>query len=155
MRAVTFQDPYALAALTVKDVDNRKTGIPEKLLGKRIAIHAGAAFDKGDKWGLHGRLRAAGLDFDRCVLGAIIGTVKLLGWVRPDGTGASTPAHYPECLKALDSPWRAPGAKCLWTLRDPIILAEPIPCKGALGFWTVPPEIEVRINAALRAQEIG
>lgn len=35
-----------------------------------------------------------------------------------------------------------------WVLTDVVALREPVPCKGMLGLWTVPPAVVERIEAA-------
>ena len=59
--------------------------------------------------------------------GCIIGTVELM-----------------ECVDESDDP--AFGGDIGFVLADPQPLTEPIPCKGHLGFWAVPPEIERQIG---------
>lgn len=36
-----------------------------------------------------------------------------------------------------------------WMLRDVRALPDPIPCRGALSLWTVPPDVQLSIAAAL------
>ncbi len=40
------------------------------------------------------------------------------------------------------------GPTC-YVLRDVSVLSEPVPCKGVLGFWALPPDVEERIRAQL------
>lgn len=56
-------------------------------------------------------------------LGMIIGTVELV-----------------DCVTASKSPWFCGGYG--WVLKDPKLLAHPIPARGALGFWDF--SLEVR-----------
>lgn len=42
----------------------------------------------------------------------------------------------------------APG-RFAWFLGQARELAKPVPCKGSLGFWKLPPEVEAQIRAQL------
>ncbi|MCY4027878.1 MAG: hypothetical protein OXH75_16395 [Acidobacteria bacterium] len=42
------------------------------------------------------------------------------------------------------------GGDVGFVLDDPQSLAEPIPCRGALGFWTVPDDIAQQIEGSIR-----
>jgi len=61
---------------------------------------------------------------------AILGTVEVVG-----------------CVGALPSPSAIPGQRH-WILDDPPPLPEPIPCKGALGLWTLPTNLNAILPAA-------
>jgi hypothetical protein len=37
-----------------------------------------------------------------------------------------------------------------YVLRDVRALAKPVPCRGALGFWTLPPDVELAVAAQVR-----
>ena len=63
---------------------------------------------------------------DELEFGVIVGTVELAG-----------------CVVRSESPWFT--GLYGFVLRNPIALTKPIPCKGRLGFWTVPAEIERQI----------
>lgn len=39
-----------------------------------------------------------------------------------------------------------------YVLKNPRPLAKPVPCKGALGFWQIPPEIEQEIKRQLKGK---
>lgn len=162
MYALTFQQPYATAALTVKPIDNRPHAPPEYAVGQRIAVHAGVKLDREDAWGLHARLReafdAAGIARSLMALpkGVVLGTVLLKGYVKPGAKLNGETCEYAargvygrEVDAILASEWRASGARCLWVLEEPRILKRPIPCAGALGLWRLPEAVEVE----LRAQE--
>jgi hypothetical protein len=149
MRALTLIQPWATAILTLgKDVENRKWAPGRKLIkiGERFAIHAGKKIDKAA--------------YDDLVLnvigpvempvpselptGVILGSVELAAisgeWVDDDG-----PAEL--CMSARKSPWAVQGSPAWWVLRNPRLLATPIPCKGALGLWTVPEQYLAALEA--------
>ena len=52
------------------------------------------------------------------------------------------------------SAWAMPG-QFHWTLTRVRPLAEPVPCKGALGIWTVPEDAESAVRAQLEASHAG
>ncbi len=122
--------------LGIKRIENRSWAAPRSLIGERIAIHASA-------------LAPAQLPREIASLalppigeltanrGVILGTVRL--------------AH---CLYVEDLPYDvrqdpfAEGDFC-WLLAEPIPLASPTECKGALRLWDVPPPILSAIRAAV------
>jgi len=130
MKALTLQRPWpgAIARLG-KRIENRTWAAPRSIIGQRIAIHAGAAFDR------------EGTDWIWRVTGAALKLAEPQGIVMT----VLVTACYPIDALPLDlrSLW-ACGPEC-WILADPIVLPKPITCRGALGLWTVPPEIERRL----------
>lgn len=133
MRALTIKQPWADAiAHGEKRAENRTWEPPKKHRGTRFLIHAGAAYD------LMGRfiIDRAELDTWPDTRGAIIGVATLQSFhAAADGCCA---------------PWGEPNVYH-WVLTDVIALPEPVPAKGALGFWT---PTEETVNAVLR-QETG
>lgn len=129
--ALSVRQPWAWAILHAgKDTENRDWRHPNpglKFRG-RVAIHAASGMTQ------HEYLNAA--DFIdttashvRCppphelVRGAIIGSVDVVDVVRYRG---------PATAEQLQSPWFVGPVGLI--LRDPVA-CEPIPCKGALGFF--------------------
>lgn len=134
MKALSIRQPWAWAILHAgKDVENRDW--PTKLRG-RIAIHASATLRRAeylDFLEYYGALVGAGVPdvtvpaHESLPLGAIVGTVEIV-----------------DCVTRSDSPWFMGDYG--FVLRNPIALPEPIPCRGALGFWDVPDEVKVQIQ---------
>lgn len=146
MKALSVRNPWAWAILHGKDVENRewsKDYVPRIWLERelrtrgsvRVLLHAGKGCTK--------REYEDAVDFietsselvvpplAELPLGAIVGAVTITGWIDEHA-----------------SPWFVgPGAL---TLKNAVALPEPVPCKGALGFFRVPPEVatEVRRLAA-------
>lgn len=121
-RALSIQQPWADAIIHgTKRVENRtwkrETG------GKEFGwlwVHAPAGYDKaGDLW-----MREQGLHTP--VAGAPRSALIGLAYIHTISNGA---------LDAGD-PW-AFGPWC-WCIGEVIALDEMVPCKGALGLWTVP-----------------
>lgn len=132
-RALTIRHPWAwLVAHGYKPVENRSKPPPKALIGQRVAIHASRRLDDDAR-----DSALVSPHFDRnpdefmkslvSTFGCILGTAVLTGHVT-----------------ASDSPWfTGPYG---WLFADPIVLAEPIPAKGALGFWRLPSDITSRLT---------
>lgn len=125
MKALTVRQPWAGAiAHQTKRVENRTWKLPAKHEGARILIHAGARPD-----------RDAQVYGDRLdVYSAIVAVATITG------------CHHDNGNQVCCSYWAQPGLYH-WTLADVIALPEPVPAKGALGFWT---PSEEALAAALR-----
>lgn len=107
-----------------------------------LAIHAGRAWDRA----------ALGLIAGRCNLpatwwaapdrllgrGVVIALVDLVQ-VCPVATAATR--HGRECGCG---PWAVPG-QYHWRLANVRALAEPVPCRGMQGLWTVPADVEALV----------
>lgn len=132
MKAISIRQPWAWAIMTVgKDIENRDWSTNFR---GRVAIHASAGMTKIELED------ARHFIFDACkpmvvvpppekesyALGAIVGTVEING-----------------CVRSSQSPWFVGDYG--FVLRDPVRLAKPIPCKGALGFWNVPKDLHFQI----------
>jgi hypothetical protein len=127
MKALTIRQPWAWAILHAgKDIENRNW--PTRLRG-RIAVHAASSLRRAEyfdfleyygalvgSWGVPDVIVPA---HEALSLGAIVGTVEIV-----------------DCVSESASPWFMGDFG--FVLRNPVVLPEPIPCKGALGFWEVP-----------------
>lgn len=136
MRALTLHQPWAFAVAHLgKDVENRTWRPPEQVIGVRIAIHAGRKFDTDTLPWFFGRgLINVPLT---PVLGAVVATAVVAG-----------------VAEHADSVWFSGSVGAFWftgpigwVLRDVVALAEPVPCRGAQGLWTVPNDVEQRVTA--------
>jgi len=136
MKALSVLQPWAwLIVHAGKDIENRSWKLPEQIKGLRIAVHASTRYAYRN-WSeaimqtrLHKiegpmELYTGGLPArDEVEFGVIVGTVEIS-----------------DCVTAHPSPWfQGPYG---FVLRNPVPLRAPIPCRGALGFWTVPKELE-------------
>jgi hypothetical protein len=142
MKAITIQQPSAWAIIAGhKRVENRGWAPNESLYGQVIAIHA-AKKVAPRPWTAEKVLGRVDEDF---VTSAIIGVVTLAGAFMLDDEvpggilceGGVTPK---ECRAITRTAWWFGPAG--FVLRDPKCLKQPVPCKGQLGFWNVPPELE-------------
>ncbi len=130
MKALSVRAPWWWAILHLgKDIENREW--PTRLRG-RILLHASTWYVERDVREdincIDGIVRA-GMDdlladdnprevFSRSA-GCIVGSVEIVG-----------------CVTQSQSPWFY--GKYGFLLRDPVAFLEPIPVKGALGFFDVP-----------------
>ena len=129
MKALTVRQPWCEAILRHgKDVENRHHAWGHRGL---LAVHAGQQMDRDAT----DRLRAMLGDrlAMRFPLGSIVGVVQVIGSHRT----------RPGCCT---SSWAKPGARAHILLGNPRPLRELVPCRGTLGLWTVPPEIEARME---------
>ena len=126
MKALSIKQPWIWAILHIgKDIENRDW--PTRFRGT-IALHASKEMTRDEyQDALYFIQEATGKfqcpDFEEIVRGAILGTVGIV-----------------DCVSKSSSPWFV--GKYGFVMRNPRILETPIECKGALGFWDVPVEIE-------------
>jgi hypothetical protein len=141
VKALTIRQPYADAIVHgPKRVENRTR---RTHLRGPILIHAGAT-----TYAAVGRLaieEITGQDPDTTwpgVRGAIIGTARLTGCHIADG--CCRPWGQTNTIRSEPYTWH-------WTLADVLALPEPVPAKGALGFWTPPPAVLAAVEQQLAA----
>lgn len=160
MRALTLIQPWARAIVSWgKRVENRTWTPPASLLGQRIAIHAGRKWDAGyalktvedlaDDHLLDGCGGAVTLRSLQSDCGKVLGVAVLLGWLNHSGRGdeenlANGVSHGAVAMLAHDPWWMGPVG---WLLGDVHALQEPIPCRGMLGLWDLPREVEASVLA--------
>ncbi|MFJ1782460.1 hypothetical protein ACIOKA_37775 [Streptomyces anulatus] len=121
MKALTIRQPWAGAIAHLgKRVENRTWKLPANQHGARILIHAGAQPDKN--------ATVYGPQLD--IFGAIVAVATI------------TDCHWSDDGTCC-GPWGFENAYH-WTLDNVDALSEPVPAKGALGFWTPPTDV---INA--------
>jgi len=129
MKALTVKQPWAHWIVSgQKNVENRsrRTHYRGELL-----IHAGTAWDHTSQARQIELELALGLtrpSSDDVPYGAIIGSVQVVN-----------------CIRDSWSPWAAPG-RWHWLLRNPVVFSTPIPCRGMLGLWNVPTELEAQLS---------
>lgn len=156
MKALTVQQPWAWAIFNGKNIENRS-----QLWSHRgpLAIHAGfrlAASAMHDPrilgavagspidsrcrfWSLQGDLEP------HLVYGAIIGLVEVVD-CHP-AAGCCAPWGETEYVEFGGRP-RQQIAHLV--LENPSLLAEPIPCRGALGLWNVPEDIDAKCDSEIK-----
>ena len=140
VRALSITQPWAAAiAYGTKRVENRTWTAPRWAIGQVIAVHASKKPDvcarppAGESWPAEHRMH----------LGAVIAVATLAGChLSPDfgGTCGAT--------RTLCSPWAARD-QYHWLLSDVRPLPEPVPCRGMLGLWRLPEDVEKAVRAQL------
>lgn len=153
VRALTITQPWAgLIAGGIKLVENRSRSIIKREhVGKRFAIHAGRQIDES----VYARIFeiAPELDVDgfsppwflasrRC--SAVIAVATLDRVVLEWHDGSIVDAHGMDGGPVVEL-----GDQRRWffgpfgyVLRDVVPLISGVPCRGKLGFWTLPAEVE-------------
>jgi hypothetical protein len=153
MRALTLKVVWAFAVCHLgRRVENRSWRPPRDLIGRRILIHAGAVPKSG--WELAeevDRLKAlikahAGEEYHQLKMRFFD---AIGGFTVRDAlmTGVVAVATVDSCVRESADPWFS--GPFGWVLRDLIVLPEPIPCRGALGLWTPPAEVQSEVAAWL------
>ena len=138
MRALTVRSPWGWAiARGWKPVENRSRELPRSLVGVPIALHAGLGQDETTlpAGPAAQALSAAQADADpMCARGAVIAVVRFApSHPHQDGHNCSP--------WAMDSGWH-------WPVGSVVPLAQPVPCRGALGFW----RLQAAVLAAVQDQ---
>jgi hypothetical protein len=139
--ALTVRQPFAWAiAEGGKTVENRSQGTSMATDGGVFAIHS--AMTAGDPLQVPAFISASRTS-PAAALGAVIAVVRLES-VHVAFAGPGCTAERP-C-----SPWAIMRTGLRhWVLSNPRTLAEPVPCKGKLGLWRLPEDVEKAVRAQL------
>lgn len=143
MRALTLIQPWAtLVARYGKDVENRSWAPPAWMIGRAVAVHAGTRWDAV---GWHSAVLTYGAqlpayDPERYPGGVVVAVATIAGVCRP-----SHPVTPCGCGR-----WAVLAGQVHWRLAEVCPLPEPVPCKGALGIWTLPVDVEAAVQIRLR-----
>lgn len=133
MRALTLQRPWHVLMIRGHKLVENRSWAPRTLApGERFAVHAGKGWDgRAVEMALRRGLRAGrsshgnSVIYDDLLVGvhsAVVGTVQFDGLVEDP---------------AIEPWWMGLGQE-LWRLSQPRALARPVPCRGALGLWSLP-----------------
>ena len=145
MRALSVRQPWAWAICHGKDVENRSRGTRHRGL---LAIHASKsapyAADLTDPR-IMDLIAANGfrLDDPPSAQGAVVAVAVLAGCHHES---TEEPRH--SC-----SPWGQRDAYH-WQLANVRPLPEPVPCKGMLGLWRLPEDVEKAVRAQLEDERV-
>lgn len=147
MLVLSLLDPWAsLVVIGAKAIETRSWPAPARA-GGRIAIHASKAFRRAEVEAFlsppfYEVLAAAGITNAAAMpRGAIIGTARLTGCFPTEEVLAKGISDQERMFGNYEP------ERWGWFLRDVHRLKEPIPAKGALGLWTLPPDLLARIPA--------
>jgi hypothetical protein len=147
VKALTLQAPWGWAITAAgKNIENR-TWSPKIPTGVLIAIHAGKTWDKGaaNHQALRAAMRAVLDDAEPWHQQGIVG-VATFGGAHFAGAACTTACTTWGMQSGGDRPtWH-------WTVAGRP-LAEPIPCRGALGLWTLPGDVELSVAAQIAQNE--
>lgn len=161
------------ACVPPKRIENRGWAPPARIIGHKIAIHAGKGWDDEQSLALHQMARDIKRDTDahfhvpcrsQMPAGAVVAVARVTGYIdtRWDGEGpvgprppklyGTLPRWAPQDLNELASPkhWFAGGCNVGWLLDDVVRLPEPVPMRGALGLKPMPAEVAAQVNGQLR-----
>ena len=156
IRGLSLTQPWAtLVAIGAKKVETRSWGTRYR---GRVAIHAAKGFPTyaralagHNRWA-RAALAEAGYGITRALpLGAII-AVATLADVRGTGPNELQPAGWIFDLIGQEQAFGDYSPRRFgWFLEDVQPLANPIPCRGALGLWEVPADVLAMIDERLEA----
>jgi len=145
MRALTIKQPWLHAIMSgAKPVENRTWPAPAGVIGQVIALHASKRYDYGAPFP-PGTV-TPGWEPGELPLGAVAAVATVAG---------CHPLYHicnPEGPVTVCSPWAVWG-QCHWLLADVRPLSEPVPCRGMLGLWRLPEEVEKAVRAQLGESE--
>lgn len=139
--ALTLHQPWVDAVFDehlAKDVENRSWPPPRKLLGRRVALHAGATYDHDSALWVE-RTFGVALRPSESEHGAVLGVARVPRAFRSGDAGDPLAA----------SRW-AFGPWC-WVLED-LVRVVPVPCRGAQRLWRLPPTVRAELAARLDEQ---
>jgi hypothetical protein len=152
VKALTVLQPWASlivgspTAPPQKQIENRGWKPAEAMLGQRFAIHAGKKLEMDEFEAVFldkvcGEARAPFATPKMFPLGAVVGVATL-----------------DRVIALHHERWEIDADALRWffgpigfVLRDRQHLATPVPCKGALGFWELPADVERAVVEQLGA----
>lgn len=164
MQALSLWRPYPWAFFYPppgwrKWLENRDWAPPKKLIGERIALHAGKHFDTDghdfiattlNDWRKLNLVDAMPEHYDD---GGIIGTVKLIGWLEGESwdeamkfmrVHGGPDAH--EWIKAHPEQRRWFIGRYAWIVTEPRLLQQPIQCRGFQKLWNLDEEMAKQVR---------
>ena len=147
--AITLHQPWAsLIVLGLKTVETRSWPAPTRLVGQRIAVHAGKRLVRQPGDAIEQELWARWEEDWRVIIptGAVVATVVLAGMAQVEHINLleSRAVHDPgtEVGCAVGTgrtpidPWGDfSSGRWLWFLDDVEALPEPVPAVGRQSFW--------------------
>lgn len=135
VKALTLTQPWAtLVAIRAKVIDTRGRSWGYTHRGE-LAIHASKTFPRGDR--------------DLCYLQPFAGALGRAGFSAPCDLPTGAIVAVAELQDVLEIQGGARAGRKALMLSQARALPAPIPCRGALGVWTVPAEVEALVREAL------
>jgi hypothetical protein len=139
IRGLTLHRPWSWCISHAgKRVENRDWPAPPWASGNFLAVHGGKTYDED----------AAA---DLCEAGIAV------------PAAADCPEGIVAVCQIADCVTAAPAGQELWfsgpygwVLANVVVLADPVPCRGAQGLWRLPPDVLERVRVSWRAaQEVS
>ena len=152
MRALSLTQPWAtLVAIGAKRIETRSW---RTSYAGRIAIHAATGFPgwardtvRDDPRFSQALNQAGFFTWGDLPRGVIVATARLTGCHRAENVQF-------DLSKAKEAAEYAFGdyapSRWAWFLQGVKFLSAPVPCRGALGLWTMPADVERTVREALR-----
>lgn len=162
MRALTLTQPWAgLVAAGIKLIENRSRSIVRRGdIGMRFAIHASreivpATYDRIREIApelVPSFERDAGWWSLSRITSAVIAVATLDKILDGEWSAEAIAEHANEIAGSIGHPLGPDQIRWFfgpigYVLRDVRVLRSPVPCRGALGFWTMPDDIASRVTA--------
>lgn len=142
IRALSIQQPWIDAIVCgPKAVENRTWRPSRDIYGQDIALHASQRFDKHAVFPPQSACQWMTMPECRNFtgrLGAVLAVATVRTWHHADDCRHELSGRY--C-----SQWAMPD-QYHWELDHVCPLAEPVPCKGALGLWRLPEDVEAAVR---------
>jgi hypothetical protein len=136
VKSLSVRQPWAYAiAVLGKDIENRSWSTRHRGL---LAIHASSGWDGDEAQSAVAFAARRGYDAveparrQRSAIVAVVDLADVCCWGL-DGRGCSC------------GPWAIAG-QCHWRLASVRPLVRPVPCKGSLGLWELPAEVETAVR---------
>lgn len=145
IRGLSVRQPWAWAiTYGGKTVDNRTRAANFRGL---LAIHANKSLPRAEDVNnpvILDAIADRGFEIDEAASrrGVIVAVAELAGCHRDEETAVQR-SGMPPC-----SPW-AQRNRWHWVLSGVRPLPEPVPCRGALGLWRLPEDVEEAVRAQL------
>lgn len=160
MKAITVRQPWAWAiTVGAKRVENRQAGFPRKYRGP-LAVHAGKGLSSrglvDERIADLARLHGVPLDPPLFPVGAIVAVADLVDVHPAAHECCASPEEAapwgPDCYPWGETSYTINGGGTVTSVAHLVLesiepLAEPVPCRGALGLWTPPPHILAYLSA--------
>lgn len=144
MRALSIKQPWLHAIVNgTKRVENRHWAPPQWAIGATIGLAASKRFDWDAQFPAGNIAQWAAPD--RVPLGAVVAVARIAAAHDPAAPCGTSQAHGHRAC----SPWALPG-QWHWVLAEVRALADPVPCRGMLGLWRLPEDVEKAVREQLR-----
>lgn len=143
--------------IEAKRIENRTWAPPAGVIGHKIAIHAGKAFDDVANFLIRERARDAGITvpYPSEMPGGVIAVARVVGYIDTRGDQLKLVGRLPqrwaaEPLNAITTDahwWMGPVG---WLFDDVVRLPVPVPMPGKLGLQPMRADVAEAVNEQMR-----